>query len=216
MSVIKNNYFTYSVGTDGVKHRDSLQVWNVTLTVGSAAKTVSIYVQGSLTGRGFSRDATFFAKKHLLTFAGGKAATANKGAAEDKMMRIAGKRQKDTLLKGLTGGQKKGKAPLPSGSLPTKYSTTPAKANTIISCDMLTPDALKKAFAEALLAGDGAEAHIELPGNAVLNIPEGATTPSPVSGATATDTVIVEIGYEKSSTGDSFAVIHLGGATKKS
>ncbi|HTZ71632.1 MAG TPA: hypothetical protein VMB71_13335 [Acetobacteraceae bacterium] len=114
---VKNAYFTYTGS-----HRDPQQIWNV--------DGITIQVQGTTPSECHATaKATFFAKKHLLTFTGGK-----QKSAGDKGAKILAHRT--------------------TGDKPAKYGNTVLRgddaASSCVVCDDMTPEALKKAFADAL------------------------------------------------------------------
>jgi hypothetical protein len=206
MSVLRNGYFTYSPGADPRAHRDPQQVWNIH----HEGEDYQIWVQGDLTGTGFTYKMTFFAKKHLLTFRGGKAAAKGE-TPESKMARILTKRNFRPTTR-----QKKGKDPFVGDLLriTNKYSQTPAKnANAMINCDAITDSELKLLILTALIGPEGpttgsmAYVTFELPADAVLyaSSPSGQPGRPPVT--SAQDTVTVQLGCERYQ--KTFAILHM-------
>lgn len=198
--ITRTDFFIYT--QDG--HRTAEQVWNVE----TGGKTVSIYIQGDVTGVGFPTiTATHFAKKHLLSFAGGKAEKAGTDII-GKMQRIATKRARV----GLTNAQKKDLSKVPDVNerarwqrVTDKYAGSVTKKNTFIKVDAMTPDALRSLIADALVAGNGTETHADFPAAAVWYIEVGGTaTQLQPSG-----TVKLGLGYEKTTGGDKFVIKHL-------
>jgi hypothetical protein len=209
--LVKNAYFTYTGG-----HRDPVQVWNVAVPGGDGktSNTLEIYVQGDLTGKGFAFNSTAFAKKHLLTFKGGKAAGKSE-AITGKMGRILTKRS----FAGVSNSQRKDPSKITDSALRTKteaiiakYSPTKAPANTYIICDDMTADDLKQRFAKALVAGD------DTAGHATVYFPEGSVrtetgTGTPTDKAKdGTGEVPVKIGYSRVAGSGKYAINHLDSA----
>jgi|GEM_PF-5681235 len=210
----KNDYFTFTGG-----HRDPIQVWNVaaTDTDGKTAVSLEIYVQGDLTGKGFLRsdgtalNSTSFAKKHLLTFKGGRA----DGAKEDisaKMGRILDKRQ----FAGVSNNQRKDTTKIADLALRAKtdrviakYSPTKAPANTFIVCDDLTAAELKLRFANALLKGNDTtgDAVVYLPAGSVRTMDAGKALTN--MAADSTKEVPVHVGYSRIAGTRKYAINHL-------
>ena len=169
MPISRTDYFTYVSGADNKLHRQQLQVWN--------HKNISIVLQsGNLAAYGITmyggNNETYFAKKHLLTHAGGGAASIGAKAAN-----IAQKRAPlpNSLAKKVKNGADPSvisnwldtNAPaqkdqiLKQIRLQSKYSSMPAKNNTFIVCDRVAADVLKDAFADALLAAAGSTAEAQ-------------------------------------------------------
>lgn len=194
---IRTDYFIYT--KDG--HRDPTQVWNVK----AGGKDLQIHIQGSVSGFPTITE-THFAKKHLLTFAGGKADTAG-GKIADKMQRIADKRART----GLTSSQKKDLSKIGDSAqeaywekINHKYAGSVTKKNTFIKVDAMAPDELRKLIAEALVAGNGTEAEVEFPADAVWYLEIGGTAKQLQDNGH----VKLGLGYEKS--GDTkFVIKHL-------
>ena len=205
VQVVRTNYFTYS--QDSVPHRDTQQVWNVT-GVGS------VWVQGNLpTDFGSQKVTTYFAKKHLITFEGGKQSkTTPKGTPELKAARVSMKRTKGTLS---NGDQKRKKK-----KIGDKYGAQLTDANTVLICDTLVGDELKKLFAEACKAAqknaDGnLIATVTLPGDSVKIVTNGATI-APVANVGPGDKVdvLLKILAAPATDPTKWAVIHLEGCQK--
>ena len=196
----RTDFFTYTTGG----HRDPTQVWTVTVS----GESYEIYIQGDVTSVGFpSITETHFAKKHLLSFTGGKAATAGTDII-GKMQRIADKRARA----GLTNSQKKDPTKIPDSDktaywqkITGKYAGSVTKKNTFIKVDAMTPDDLKKVIAEALVAGNGLEAHADFPAAAVWYLEIGGTATQ----LSTQGTVKIGLGYEKTTAGNKFVIKHL-------
>jgi hypothetical protein len=143
--VSKNAYFTYTGG-----HRDPQQVWNV--------DGITIHVQGDTPAACHSTaKVTYFAKKHLLTFKGGKQTDVLDKAENILDHRIDGDRK-------------------------WKYGNTTLSpddgANTAVVCDDLTVTQLKSAFATALkgMTGKKKIATVTFPSACVLTYNADNTT----------------------------------------
>jgi hypothetical protein len=198
----KTDYFVYTAAG----HRDPLQTWSVATSKGTA----TVYIQGNVSGRGFPTiTETHFAKKHLLSFAGGNA----QGRGEDiiaKMQRIADKRART----GLTARYKKDPNLVEDATarakwvnVGNKYAMKPTKKNTFIKVDAMTPSELKKLIAEALVTGphDGKDAHADFPAAAVWYLEAGGVAVQ----LKASGLVTLGLGYEANAAGDSFVIKHL-------
>lgn len=198
----RTEYFSYT--PDG--HRETQQVWNVS----TGGKIIAIYIQGSVAGLGFpSITETHFAKKHLLSFKGGKASKAGQDITA-KMQRIADKRART----GLTNSQKKDLSKIGDATkeaywtqITNKYAGSVTKKNTFIKVDAIKPDELRSLIANALLAGNGTEAHVDFPAAAVWYFAIGAASPTQLK---ANGVTSVGLGYEKNNAGDKFVIKHLG------
>jgi hypothetical protein len=212
ITVVKNEYFT-NFEINGTFHRHHEQIWNVSY----AERALVIYLQAkNLRKLDFSIDETYFGRKHLMTFAGGKAAAAD-GDFIDKMKRVTAKRQthvSTNLRKKIRDGR--GLVDLPQNI--TRYAKygifgqNGKLANTLIFCDVLRAQELKEAFAKALIEGQNSEAFVRLPGSAVYTIADASSVP--VKPVADDETVIVEIGFDKLADKEWYAVRHLGGCTQ--
>lgn len=132
--VTKNTYFTYAEGV-----RSPEQIWNV--------DGLTICLQGTLPACG--TDKTYLARKHMLTFAGGKMASYPNSTTEQgiwaKVNNTRNKRMHQNIR--------------PTGVKPgatAKYGSTKIGANdpnppcTFIYCDAVDPMRLREIFAERL------------------------------------------------------------------
>jgi hypothetical protein len=139
--IVKNDYFTYTGS-----HREPEQVWN--------EGGITIQVQGTCPPGCTGAAATFFAKKHLLTFKGGKMSGQTGKTSDNKMKKMV-----DTRIAGQKT-PKYGNTRLPSD-----------KPNTFIICDNIEPAKLRKAFADALKATRKSSGEIEIsfPTDCVVN-----------------------------------------------
>ncbi len=148
LGLVRTNYFAETGG-----HRDPVQVWAVKVD----GVDLTIHIQGPIPselrkkagGTGY----TYFAKKHILTFKGGKRALAG-GSELEKMQAIYDKRVAA------------GRAHTKLKKTKFKYSPTKdethwmdgyggtslkdVKINTYVCCDLLSPEELKQAFGEGL------------------------------------------------------------------
>jgi hypothetical protein len=172
-TVIKNDYFT-NVEENGRFRREAEQLWNVSYD----GRDLVIYLQAKgLNKLGFSCDDTYFGRKHLMTFAGGKSAAAG-GNFLAKMNRVTGKRQTP-----VSSNQRRKKPENRPWNLAryAKYGIfgqNGKAANTIIFCDVLGAQALKEAFAKALIEGQNFTAFVRLPGSAVYEVADATSPPS--------------------------------------
>lgn len=205
MQVVRTDYFTYSKDASATLHRDSAQVWNVH-PVGT------VWVQGNLPttfGPGLK---TFFAKKHLITFEGGKQSKGSKGTPELKAASVSMKRTKGSLG---SSAQKKKKS-----AIGPKYGTTLTDTNTVLICDYLVGTELKKIFADACKAAKTNDkgkliATVTLPGSAVKVVTDGSTVAS-IPGVGASDNVDIELLILAATGADptEWAVMHVEGCKK--
>ena len=159
-NVTKNKYFTYmSDGNTDAMHRSAVQVWNIN----HAGAAYSIYTGGTNPQNGRYNA---FCKKHLLTYAGGNAAARGDEEPGDgiarKMSKIHSNRQFENIDE-YTAGRKEKQQALDVGNqadyeinaLGAKDENSP---NTVVLCDDLTPEQLKRAFLSAILkANDAAQ-----------------------------------------------------------
>lgn len=205
MQVVRTDFFTYS--KDATPSRNAEQVWNV-------ASVGSVWVQGQLPSTFGTQtpDKTFFAKKHLITFEGGKQSKGTKGTPALKAASVSMKRTKLGLG---SSAQKKKKV-----AIGPKYGTTLTDTNTVLICDYLVGADLKKTFANACKAAktnaDGKLiATVTLPGNAVKVVTDGSTIAS-IPGVGLTDTVDIELKILAATGADptEWAVIHLESCKK--
>ena len=169
----RTDYFTY-VGDGAVSSRASEQVWNLTLPQqkGRKSVTIAIKVQGTDPVGTYNP----FAKKHLLTVAGGK-----NGNAVSKLAGVLAKRTYD-YDENMAARQVKHDA------LPPKAQANHNSADayggramgytnplTMIYCEMLSPADLKKALGSAALAIDAgagwAAQNGSMYGHCTLNFP---------------------------------------------
>jgi hypothetical protein len=187
--VVKNEYFTY-VGPEDNKRRDRTQVWNV--------DGISIYFQGSAPG---INESTYFAKKHLLTYAGGKHNRSPTAMA--KMKKIVGYRQLPT---GSPVRRIREQRKLAAKT--DKYGTTRApNLNTFINCDEFEADELKREFSSALQYAQGSHATLELNAASVFNC-VGAGDPAPLGN----DDQDAEVTIEFIKNGTNYLVKHIARA----
>ena len=178
--VVRTEFFTYS--KDATPSRNSEQVWNVH-SVGS------VWVQGELPTTFGPGQKTSFAKKHLITFAGGKQSKKPNGTPELKAASVSMKRTKGTL--GSSAQKKKKK------EIGPKYGSTLTDTNTVLICDYLVGAELKKMFANACKAAKENTnkdliATVTLPGSAVMVVTNGSTIAS-IPGVGTGDTVDVDL-----------------------
>ena len=151
----ENKYFDYVTGKnregEAYAHRTNVQKWIVN-TAGSGQLT--IFVQGPLPDGAYNA----FAKKHLMTTAGG----ANDGSPKGKLTNVSENRRKDGLASVLAARQEKLDAMkefAPKHAIQynadNAYGAKGIGFNTpltMVHCDATTPAKLKEAFAKAILA----------------------------------------------------------------
>jgi hypothetical protein len=187
--VIKNDYFTY-IGPEDHKHRAANQIWNV--------DGMSIYVQGSAPE---FTEPTYFAKKHLLTFAGGKHRSSATITA--KMKKIARYRTLPVKAR-----EKRQRERLEAAAKKSKYGGTRTQKNTFINCDYFgSADELKREFSSALHCAQGNHATLELSAAAVFQC-ENAGEPVPFGD----DDREVEVRIEFLKSGNNYLIKHIDGA----
>jgi hypothetical protein len=169
-AVSRTDYFSYVPDSDGASHRAPIQDWNQG-GLRIVLQHPNLRSLGVVAPSG--RNETYFAKKHLLTHAGGKQTT-----VEDKARSLMDKRAApDRWPKDLSGTQKnksfnervtylQGKIAATSGteqaqwqhrlalmSTEPKYGPQRTKASAFIVCDKIAPADLKTAFVDALRRG---------------------------------------------------------------
>ncbi len=205
MQVVRTDYFSYS--KDATPSRNQEQVWNV-------ASVGSVWVQGSLPSAFGTQtpDKTFFAKKHLITFEGGKQSKLPTGTPELKAASVSMKRTKLGLG---SSAQKRKK-----NSIGPKYGAILTDKNTVLICDYLVGAEMKKIFANACNAAKANAngdliATVTLPGSAVKVVTDGSTIAS-IPGVGLSDTVDVDVKILAATGADptEWALIHLEGCKK--
>lgn len=132
--VTKNAYFTYA---DGVRSPE--QIWNV--------DGLTICLQGTLPAFGTTK--TYFARKHMLTFAGGKMASNTNYSHEELIWYKANNTRNKRLHQNIrpTGVKPGSTAKYGSTKIGEKDKDPPC---TFIYCDALEPMRLREIFAERL------------------------------------------------------------------
>jgi len=189
--LVRNDYFTYANGK-----RETTQIWNI-------RNNLTVYVQGHFpngvpAASGIA--VSHFAKKHLLTFAGGTAHSTHTGGAlagmADKATRITARRM--------------------SGNKDDKYGkklggSLDSAKNTVVMCDLLSKDELWKAFAAALDDRNRLRG-IKQKGLANVYFPTKCVYTFKASGAQFSNTYGIQVGWACNAAGTVFVIYHLQGA----
>jgi hypothetical protein len=148
LTFTRTDYFTYFTdGVSGTTHRASDQVWNVSMD--GTAWIIHVAGPNPQNGRYNS-----FAKRHLLTFRGGKAEAGGE-SVDDKLSRLHENRMWENI-DGYTAQRHKRRAKLSPanqanyepGALGPKGESSPLTA---VLCDDLSPTQLRMAFAAAMV-----------------------------------------------------------------
>lgn len=154
MSLNGNDYFTYFFdgNTEGC-HRSGTQVKSVSY----GGFTYDIYLAGNYTEGGINKY-NAFAKKHLITFRGGKshAQGGRKADPRHKAEQILGSRFNNTTLTNYNNKRNNYRATLEQdnqGQYPVRaLGGAVTKKNTVVICDYIDPNEMWEAFARGLHA----------------------------------------------------------------